>query len=244
MRRWTLLTAVVAVTVFPLVSIGALRVVMQPWIVHFEVDHGGLPADRYGFGDDDRVRLGLLGLRSIRPGGEGVAVLERTRLHDGTPAFGARELRHMRDVRAIVGVLLTVHTAVLAILAAAALLAWRLPAARAPVARGLRAGALGTVAVAAALGLVMLVAWDGFFDTFHRLFFTGDTWWFQSRDTLRRVYPDEFWMGVAAWITGLATLFTAIVLLGARRWLGRLQADGVIELAGASAPGDERSPAA
>lgn len=111
MTRWTVVSLLLAMTVFPIVAIGALRVVTQPWIVHFEVDHGRLPADRYGFTDDDRVRLGLIGLEAIRPGGEGIALLERTTLADGTAAFGDRELRHMDDVRSIVGVLFRLHTA-------------------------------------------------------------------------------------------------------------------------------------
>lgn len=240
MTRWTVVSLLIALTVFPIVAIGALRVVTQPWIVHFEVDHGRLPADRYGFTDDDRVRLGLIGLEAIRPGGEGIALLERTTLPDGTPAFGDRELRHMGDVRSIVGVLFRLHTALLVTVGLTALVLARSRSGRTAVPRGLRWGAFATVAIAAVLGIVMAVAWDPFFETFHRIFFEGRTWWFYADDTLRRVYPDAFWMGVAAWITGLATLFTGLVLAGATWWRRRVSG----ERAGGGAPGAERSRAA
>lgn len=244
MTRWTVVSILVAGTVFPLVTLSALRVVTQPWIVHFEIDHGRLPADRFGFTDDDRLRLGLIGLEAIRPGGDGIEILERTTLADGSPAFGTRELRHMEDVRGIVGFLFPLHTTLLGGLLVVVAALWRSRRGREAVARGLLAGAYGTVVIAAVLGLVMLVAWDPFFETFHRLFFEGMTWWFYADDTLRRVYPDAFWMGVAAWLTGLATLFTGLVLALARRWLRRLARDQTPARAGAGATDDERSRAA
>jgi integral membrane protein (TIGR01906 family) len=223
MTRWSVVSFLVAVAVFPLVSIGALRIVTQPWIVHFEVDHGGLPADRYGFDAEDRRRLGLIGLEAIRPGGKGISILRETRLPDGKPAFGARELRHMQDVRTIVGVAFRTHTALLVFLVLVALLLARHPRGRVAVPRGLRLGAIGSTAVAAIIGLLMLVAWDAFFTGFHRLFFSGRTWWFYADDTLRRVYPDAFWMGVGAWIAGIAVGFTAVVFLASSAWLRRIR---------------------
>jgi len=149
----------------------------------------------------------------------------------------------MDDVRAIVAILFRAHTAILAgLLLTLAATAGRRRAQEA-VAVGLRYGALATVAVAAGVGVFMVLAWDTFFDGFHRLFFEGRTWWFYADDTLRRVYPDAFWMGVAAWIAGIATVFTAIVLLGASIWRRRLRRRASVR-AGAGAPGDEWGPAA
>lgn len=238
-----LLSALVALTVLPLVAIGALRVVAQPWIVHFEVDHGRLPADRYGFTDGDRRRLGLLGLEAITPGGAGVAVLREARLEDGSPAFGSRELRHMEDVRALVGGAFRLHTWLLvAVVALGVALAW--PAStRAVVPRGLRWGAIVTLAAAVTVSALMLAAWDTFFTWFHRLFFSGWSWWFYSDDTLRRVYPDAFWMGVGGWIAGLTVTFTVAVLGASHLWLRRARSPAQAG-AGAGATGGEWDSAA
>jgi integral membrane protein (TIGR01906 family) len=227
----------VGLTVFPLVTIGALRIVANDWIVHFEYSHGGLGADRYGLSDGERRELALLGLEAITPGGRGIELLRAATLPNGEPAFGARELRHMEDVRTLVGVAFRAHTALLGSVIVLALALRCSAATRAIVARGLRWGSIATFAVAAALGLFMALAWSAFFDGFHGLFFEGRSWWFFADDTLRRVYPDDFWIGVAAWIAGLAGVLTLVIAAGATWWLRRLGR------AGAGGTRDELVPA-
>jgi len=213
----TLVTILVAVLVPPLLVTSALRIVANDWIVSFEYGHGGVPADRYGLSTDDRSELARLGLESISPGGRGIELLAEARLPDGEPAFNARELTHMQDVRDAFGIAMLVQAILLALVAAAALALAYLPSTRSAVPRGLRAGATATLAIAAALGLFMLVAWDSFFVRFHGVFFDANTWRFPSTDTLIRLYPDEFWVGVAAWIAAL-TVALALLLWGPAAW--------------------------
>lgn len=223
MRRIALIsvTVLVAVLMPVLLTTTALRIVANDWIVAFEYDRGGVPADRYGLTREERGDLARLGLESISPGGRGIALLAEARLPGGEPAFNTRELTHMQDVRDAFGVAMLAQAVLLALLAAMALaLAFR-PAARTAVPRGLRAGAVATLTVAAVLGLFMLVAWDSFFVRFHGVFFDADTWRFPSTDTLIRLYPDEFWIGVAAWIAGLTVALALLVLGLATWWLRR-----------------------
>jgi integral membrane protein (TIGR01906 family) len=221
-RFWlTALTVLVAALVPVLLVTTSLRIVVNDWIVHFEYGWGGVPADRYGLDRAERERLALLGLDAISPGTRGVALLEAARLPDGEPAFTARELTHMQDVRGLVVALLTAQLVAAALLGALALaLAWPRTT-REVVPHGLRWGVLGTVALAVACGAAMLVAWEWFFESFHRIFFEGDTWRFPSSDTLIRLYPDEFWVGVAAWLAGLTIALGVVVWLGATAWLRR-----------------------
>jgi integral membrane protein (TIGR01906 family) len=213
----------IAIAVPPLLVTSALRIVANDWIVSFEYDHGRVPADGYGLTRDQRAELALVGLDSIMPGGRGIDLLRDAELPDGEPAFNARELTHMQDVRDIVGVLFTVQLVLLVALAAVSLALAFSPATRTIAPRGVRAGALATLGLAAAVGLLMLLAWNGFFERFHGIFFEGDTWRFRDTDTLRRLYPDEFWMGVGAWIAGL-TVLLALVLAGATvYWLRRVR---------------------
>jgi integral membrane protein (TIGR01906 family) len=217
-----LVIVLVAVLVPPLLVTSALRIVANGWIVSFEYGRGGVPADRYGLSLEERSELARLGLESISPGGRGIALLAEARLPDGEPAFNARELTHMQDVRDAFGIAMLAQAALLALVAAAALALAERPATRSAVPRGLRAGAVATLTIAAALGLFMLVAWDSFFVRFHGVFFDADTWRFPSTDTLIRLYPDEFWIGVAAWIAAL-TVALSLVLWGlATWWLRRL----------------------
>jgi integral membrane protein (TIGR01906 family) len=222
MRRaaLTAVTVVVAVSVPLLLATTALRIVANDWIVSFEYDHAGVPADRYGLTRAERGELALLGLDAILPGGRGIELLEEARLPDGEAAFGPRELEHMQDVRDAVGIAFTVQlVTLLLVVVPLVALAWR-PGTRRAAPRGIQIGSAATLAVAAAVGLLMLVAWDGFFVGFHEMFFEGDSWRFSRTDTLLRLYPDEFWVGVASWIAGL-TVALAVVLLVATTLLLR-----------------------
>jgi len=231
MRRGALIlaTVVVAVLVPPLLVTTALRVVANDWIVSFEYDHGGVPVDRYGLTRHERGDLARAGLDSIRPGGRGIALLGEARLPDGTPAFNGRELRHMRDVRHAVDVAFRVQEiALLVVVVLGLVLTWR-PATRRAVPRGVQLGAAAMLLAAAVLGATMMFAWDRFFVDFHGVFFEGDTWRFAQTDTLLRLYPDEFWVGVAAWISGITVVLALLLLAGSTFALRRLPAAGRTE---------------
>jgi integral membrane protein (TIGR01906 family) len=225
MRRLALpaATVVVAVLVPPLLATSALRIVTDDWIVSFAYDHGGVPPDRYGLTGPQRTRLALIGLESIRPRSPGVSLLEEARLPGGAPAFDRREVTHMQDVREAVGVAFAVQIATaLVLLAASVALAWRRTTRRALL-RGWQAGGIATLGVAAVLGLFMLAAWDRFFVDFHGVFFEGDSWRFSRTDTLLRLYPDEFWTIVAAWIAGLAVAMALVAVAIATLLLRRVR---------------------
>jgi integral membrane protein (TIGR01906 family) len=213
----------VAALVLPLAVLTALRIVTNEWIVDFEIDHGALPADRLGMTSEERRELALLGLESIRPGGAGVGVLVERSLASGEPAFTQREIEHMQDVRDMIAVAFRLHLVLVVVLVVAALgLAVR-PATRALVPRGLRLGALATLGFACVSGLAMAFAWEPFFDGFHNLFFEGRTWYFDSEDTLLRVYPSAFWLGVGIWLAAIAIAFALLTLAGSTLWLRRLR---------------------
>ena len=74
----------------------------------------------------------------------------------------------------------------------------------------------------AAVGVYMVLSWDAFFTTFHRMFFEGDTWIFRYSDTLIRLFPIRFWQDVAATIVGLIMLEAVAVGVGAWMWRRRL----------------------
>lgn len=217
------LTVAIAVAVPPVLVVNGFRVLAQDWFVRFEYGRGGFPRDSYGLGREQRTALALTGLRSIQPQSEGVALLRRAVLPDGSAAFGEREIRHMADVRRL---FTTALEAQLAVLAAVAVLAAALGCsrtARAVVPRGLLAGALATLLVALLAVPVILLGFDGFFLRFHEIFFTGDTWRFSYSDTLLRLYPELFWQHTAQLAAAL-TVGQALVVAGVSWWwLARLR---------------------
>lgn len=199
--------------------VNGLRIVANDWIVRFEYGRDGFPDDRLGLAREERTALALTGLESIRPGSPGVSLLESARLPDGTPAFTAREVEHMADVRRLFGAALRLQLVAVVALAVAALALSRTPL-RHAVPLGLMLGALATVAVAALAVPVILLGFDGFFARFHEVFFEPGSWRFPSSDTLIRLYPDRFWEDVSQLVAGL-TLLQALALAPLAWWWWR-----------------------
>jgi integral membrane protein (TIGR01906 family) len=209
----------IAVVVPPILIANALRVLSTDTFVRYELGRDGFPPDRYGLTDEEREALALLGLRSIEPGSDGIVLLERATLADGSPAFDSRELSHMQDVRTLFGALLRGTLVAMVVIAVLALALARTPL-RSVVPGGLLAGALATLAVAVLAVPVILLGFDGFFTRFHEVFFAGDSWRFSSTDTLIRIYPERFWEDVSQLGAGL-TVLQALVLAPLAWWWRR-----------------------
>ncbi len=210
------LVVLIAAVIPPVLVVNAVRVLATDRFVRFELDR--IPPDLYGFTDDQRQALALTGLRSIRPGSEGVPLLERATLPDGSPAFNERELTHMRDVRRLFGAALRLQLVVVVILAALAL-AFARTRLRTVVPTGLLAGALATLGIAVLAVPLILLGFDGFFTRFHEVFFSGDSWRFSTADTLIRLYPERFWEDVSRLAAAIAV--GQAILLAPLAWWWR-----------------------
>lgn len=205
--------------------VNGFRLVAAEWLVRFEYGRDGFPADRYGLTTEERTTLALVGLESIRPGGDGTVLLDRATLPDGSAAFDRREIEHMGDVRRLLGVALRLQLVLALALVVLALVLHRTWL-RTAVPAGLLSGALGTLGIAAVAVPFVVLGFDGLFVRFHEIFFDGDTWRFARTDTLLRLYPDRFWQDTAQLIAGL-TLAQAVVLAPlAWLWLRRARRGG------------------
>lgn len=219
------LVVAIAVSVTPILVVNAFRVLATGTFVRAELGRDGFPPDRYGLTNDQRKELALLGLRSIQPGSEGIALLERARLPNGSPAFGLRELTHMRDVRRLFGIALRSQLIALVVIGALALGLARTRF-RAAVPLGLLAGAAATLAAALLAVPLILLGFDGFFTRFHEVFFSGDSWQFNNADTLIRIYPEQFWQDVSRLAAGIAVA-QALVLVPLAWWWHRAARRGL-----------------
>lgn len=209
----------IAVATPPALVVTGFRALANEWFVAFEYDRPGFPPDRYGLTRDEREELALVGLESIRPGTEGIALLEAATLPDGSPAFDERERGHMADVRSLFGAALRFQLIVLLAVVAAAVALARSPR-RTLVPRGVLAGSLTTIGVAALAVPVILLGFDGFFTRFHEVFFDGDSWRFSTTDTLIRLYPERFWEDTAM-LVALVTVAQAVALAPLAWWWQR-----------------------
>jgi Protein of unknown function (DUF1461) len=199
----------------PVLLIGnAVNVLAHGWFPRVEI--GRLAPEPYRLTQAQRIALARTALDSIVPLGGGERELRDARLPSGRPAFGDRELRHLRDVRRYVLGLYLIHAIGTLVLVALALLRRT----RRVVRDGLAAGALFTLGIAAFVAVYVAASPVSFLGGFHRFFFSGDSWRFAETDTLRRLFPDSFWSDTAVALGALVAV-QAVALLGAARYWRR-----------------------
>ena len=125
--------------------------------------------------------------------------------------YDDREIKHMVDVRELVDrVKIVLPVTALLIIISLITLA-RSKENRALAARGLLNGALLTIGLFVAVGLVAALGFQTFFTLFHRIFFEGETWLFNYTDSLIQFYPLPFWFATSIALVGL-TIVQAIVI--------------------------------
>jgi integral membrane protein (TIGR01906 family) len=222
-RALTLVVSIAVTLAVPaILAVNCIRMATDEQFVRTVYDYGWVPEDRYGFTEAERERLALLGLRSIEPSTEeGVGLLREARLANGEPAFGVREVSHMQDVRTAVSRAYRFQIIALIAIAVLAVLFAMLRTTRALIPVALARGAVLTVVLAVAVGLLAIASYDTFETAFHWPFFEGETWRFEESDTLRRLYPDRFWLDVAVAVGVVAAAQAAILFLIARFWARR-----------------------
>jgi integral membrane protein (TIGR01906 family) len=216
-RKLSLVLSALIVAAVPAILVGnTLWAVNNPWFVHAQYAIPGFPDDSHDLSDRERTDLAVTGIRSIRPGSDGVELLRDARLPSGEQAFEEREIQHMEDVRGVVAGFLTAWGIAL-VLAVAAALGLRRLGAPGSVGRALVAGAFLTIAAMASAALILLVNFEFFFDGFHGAFFEGESWRFNGSYTLRQLYPDFFWSVAAGTMVALVVLQAVALFAGFRQ---------------------------
>jgi integral membrane protein (TIGR01906 family) len=223
-----MLILVIALAMPFLLVVTTIRIIANDWFVNFEYSRPDFPPDRFGFTLDQRTPLALIGMHSVLPDSEGIVLLERATLPDGSPAFNEREIGHMTDVRILISKVYPIELIGLALIVILAIVLNQSTHWRDAMPNGLRWGSTLTLTILAALIAYMLINFDSFFLTFHQLFFEGTSFMFLYTDTLIRLYPEQFWSDAAIGIGVMTTVFALLVLIGSIWWLRRLKKANVI----------------
>ena len=209
----------------PLLLVAAsVRLLLTHEFLRLEYQRPGFPADPYGFTRQDRLEYGLYAIDYLYQAGDSssLAALQLPREKCWQPAddaancplFNANELRHLEDVKRIVTFIFTLAALCGVALAAALMAALARPELQPHLQRGLRSGAILTLAAILMLAVVAAAAWDSAFDRFHELFFAAGSWRFPFSDSLIRLYPEQLFVDASLIIGGLcATGAVALLLL-------------------------------
>jgi integral membrane protein (TIGR01906 family) len=220
-----LLVLVIALTIPFLLVVANIRIVANPWFIQFEYNRPGFPPDAYGFTLEQRTPLGLAGLYSVVPEGRGMIELERATLPNGAPAFLAREIKHMLDVRVLMATVFPLALIIGGVLVILAIVLRKSARYRDTIPHGLAAGSILTLVLLIGLIAYVLLNFDAFFLTFHRLFFEGDTFMFRYDDTLIRLYPEQLWSDAAILIGILTGAMAAGLLVVSRLWVKNVKSE-------------------
>lgn len=214
------LQAIIVLTLPVVLVMSGVRLVMSEAFLKLEYNRPGFPEDIWGFSTEDREKYGAYGVRYLIENRD-ISYLGDLEI-EGKPAFNRRELDHMEDVQAVTRVAFQVWMLSGALCAAATIMLARQPSTRRPLRRALQFGGVSVVIVTLFLALVVLVAWNFFFDTFHGLFFDEGTWQFQRSDTLIRLYPQTLWFD-ASLTVGFIVLGGAFLCIFLPVWVERRQ---------------------
>lgn len=208
------LRILIVISVPFVLTMGVVRIFTLPWYPTWAYERAAFPADPGGMPDAWRLFLAQRCIAYLNLP-RGVVSLEELHLLDGAPAFNAREISHMADVKRVYDQLTAfAAVALVASIAAGWVLhrRWASP----EVWRALADGGLFTMLILSALGVWMLVGWDAFFTQFHALFFEGGSWLFRWDDTLIRLFPMEFWQWAGLMVAGIVGGIALLLALTGR----------------------------
>ncbi len=193
--------ALLALPLYPLVT---------PEYVHWQYSKPSFPPSER-FTDAERVRLSDVIVNYLR-GKASLQQMQEMRTDQGDMAMRDDEVQHIADVKRVMDgfYLAQPITMVLVILAAAALV---FREGRRASAGALRTGIWITLGLIIAVVGSSFIDFDVFFDRFHRIFFTGESWLFYYEDTLIQLYPLPFWVN-AVWQMGVMIVLELGALFG------------------------------
>jgi integral membrane protein (TIGR01906 family) len=234
MPAWlVLLCRAIIVVLLPVaLTLTNVRLLLTHAYPDIEYSLPGFPADPYGFTKTDRLMWSKLSIDYLL-NGSGIEFLRNLHFSPGITApaescqyyldgdcnrfYNDRELKHMSDVKIIIGYTLNLWaiSGILSLLAAGALYFFREKAA-------LRAALLGgtgvTLVILVGIVVFLTLNFDTFFVQFHELLFAGGTWTFLYSDSLIRLFPERFWQDAFTVVGGGAVI--EALLIGAWAWWG------------------------
>ncbi len=199
---------------FVMVMSGVIMV-FTPEFLQFEYRDAAFPEDPFGFTMDERIEYGTESVNYIidplfKYPGDYLAGLKK---EDGSPLYNERELSHMQDVKMVFQTARAVMAGMIVFIILTGWLVSKRPDALPGFLRALTVGSGLTLALIALAGVGIMTGFDAFFDSFHHLFFKGDSWLFYADDSLIRLFPEKLWSDGFALAALLTAILAALILL-------------------------------
>lgn len=201
----------------------AITLIFTPQYLVSRYKSPDFPPDPYGFTLEERIEYGTDSVNYITDSrhqypDDYLATLAKK---DGTPLYNEREVSHMYDVRVVFQNARFAMAVMVVFIIITMLLVSRHPGSLQGFLKALTWGASLTLFVIILTGIGILTGFDEFFEAFHHLFFTGDSWLFRTDDSLIRLFPEPLWIhgfSLAAILTAVfALLILAVSMTASKR---------------------------
>ncbi len=192
--RYIFFAIVTIILPFVLLMNGVMLVFTAEFL-QYEYKKPGFPPDPYGFTLEERMEYGTASVHYITDvlNRDPDADLEGLKMKDGTPLYNERELSHMRDVRQVFGNARAVMAGMIVFIIITGWLVSRRPDSLPGFLRSITWGSVLTILLLVLVFVGILTGFDAFFEGFHHVFFSGDSWLFYENDSLIRLFPEPLW---------------------------------------------------
>ncbi len=215
---------------FVLLMNAVILVFTPSYLVH-EYRSPSFPPDPYGFTLEERIEYGTESVNYIidfmhKYQDDYLAGLKK---RDGTLLYNERETSHMLDVRIVFRNCRALMSAMIVFIIITALLVSRKPSSLPGFLKSLIWGSSLTLFLIILVGIGILTGFDAFFEAFHHLFFTGDSWLFYADDSLIRLFPEKLWVDGFSLAAGLTAVFAVIILAVSVIFLRKLEKSGKLK---------------
>ena len=190
----------------------AIILIFTPAYLVHEYKRPDFPPDPYGFTLEERIEYGTESVNYITDFSQKYPdnYLAGLKMKAGSLLYNERETSHMYDVRVVFRNARAVMSILIVFIIVTILLVSRKPETLPGFLKSLTCGSSLTLALIVMIGIGILTGFDAFFDAFHHLFFTGDSWLFWETDSLIRLFPEPLWVHGFT----LAAVLTAIFAVG------------------------------
>lgn len=189
-----------------------VRLLLTDLFLNLEYRSPGFPADTYGFSTSDRIGWAKVS-REYLLNNEGNSFLGEKRFSDGSPLFNERELSHMLDVKNVLKPVMYLGYGSWYLVLLFGIFA-RWGGYFGEYRRGLRLGGWIMLGMVVVIGMTAAISFWKFFEIFHGLFFTGDSWLFQYSDSLIRLFPIRFWQDAFLYVAIISILGSIGLIIG------------------------------
>lgn len=182
----------------------SVRVLFSPQYLNLVYNISYIPRDEFGFTKQDRIEKATKIVTSL------VTNQSVDSLVDEGVALNNREITHLDDVKKTVQIVNMLHIAVALILSL--LIYFHKEQGPLTLFYLTDMSYLKLISVFAFITVTLiLLFWNTFFTTFHKLLFEDGTWMFYADDTLIRLFPEEFW--IVSTICLLILIFIQVMIM-------------------------------